>query len=222
MKALFILSLLLTASMLQTVAQDKYKREWSKENSRGKVATITTITSNAAGAAGKPKVLLLGPSVGTKRVYYFDKKGNETETYNYGADGSLANKIIQTYDANGQLIKGDNYEANGAIGTTWSNKYDSKGNKIEKTSNFYGLGYRITDVFMYDNKGNLSEENSSMEYYSSPGTSNIKTIYNYNDPGNEIEFIEYKYGKRREKGTKKFDSKYYLIEEVYYSERCYG
>ena len=126
-----------------------------------------------------------------KIVFKYDDKGNVIEEKVYDTNDSLNYKSLYKYDIYGNRIEENDYDASGTLNNKVVYKYDVTGNKVEQNG-YNADGDLVNKItFKYDDKGNIIDENG----YNADGSLNYKWTYKYeyDDQGNWIKRIEFKY-----------------------------
>ncbi len=192
----------------------KVENDWSKENLKGKVATLLVNSFHAVEKDGKIKPAGFGsrPSYLTDRLYSFDKNGYCVEEIWYYPKREDA-KFKHKHDENGRIIKllgfkpvnkasfsidyiydenGNNIEtrrlrSNGKLDDFWKEKYDENGYKTERID--YESDSTVEAKYNYknDTSGNVLEKTKILQ----DNTIGYRTTYKYNNRNLKTELKEY-------------------------------
>ena len=85
----------------------------------------------------------------------YNERGNRTEEYHYGSDGSLWRKRIYKYDAKGNILESLNYSYRG-LQSKIQYDYDGRSNLTSAKMQYYNGSDNQSYIYKYtfDNKGN--------------------------------------------------------------------
>ena len=114
-------------------------------------------------------------------IYTYDAAGNQTRSESFNPDGSYRGGYINEYDAAGHRIKSQSVLSDGTLGgyNEWS--YDNQGRQVENR--------------VYDKDGTLSsysvaefdgDKRAASYNYNGDGTLVLKTVYVYDEKGQQI------------------------------------
>lgn len=177
-----------------------------------------------------------------KIIYKYDGNGRRVSRDVYNAFGKILLKNVYVYDGSGNKLSYNTYKATGELIETFTYKNDSRGRMIEETLTKADKTFQTRYTYKYDATGFTSEiaqyvqdannlNNSirfknnrqglplEMENYNGSGKMTKKTVYNYDDKGNEtvIEIFDGS-GKiiERKEFTYTFDDKGNWVERIEY------
>ncbi len=147
-----------------------------------------------------------------RRVYKYDANGNQTEVFEFKADGSLQQKVVYEYDADGKRTARKNYNPDGKLWRRSVFKYNDRGQQVE--CNKYNEDSVLLEQFTYkyDTKGNQVGEllyvariSDTAGYSTKPfqsdtvGNSRVVRLdyvkaYTFDDSGKKIQEVNNTYG----------------------------
>jgi YD repeat-containing protein len=115
--------------------------------------------------------------------------------------GTTVFKITYCYDNDGNKIEIKHYDYDGNLTNTFLSSYDDQGNLVSENHPYYGLR-----KYVYNSNGSL------IEHSQHNGESEQKTIYKYDENGNNVEMTSYTPdGSLLSKTLSQFDAKGRLI-----------
>jgi hypothetical protein len=155
--------------------------------------------------------------VGSKILFTYDERGNETEIIHYNANGVPEGRTGSTYNAEGRKTESRWYAADGTLTRRTVFTYDTQGNEISRRSYTPEGVPENSTALTYDTAGNLEE--ASWSYPS--GEQGGQIVYRRDAKGALVSSVEFTYAPDRTLQSR-MDTAYDLrgnpTEVVWYGE----
>ncbi|WP_339697466.1 hypothetical protein [uncultured Roseivirga sp.] len=212
MKHITILLSIFLGSLFLSSEVKENKTDLCKENLKGKVKSVHSLTYYAIESNGEVQK---GRRTRTNLYEMYTENGYLKEVRSHRAEVGGALNFIRTlsYNDKSELIENINYLPGGKIGYKEDFKYNSKGQIVENNRITEADGYSYKKAYQYDQSGNLLEIVNTQ----TKATLNTKTVYSYNENNLPIEEITFDYkGNVEFRTVMKYNERNTLIEKWEY------